>query len=786
MPPGASAGKPSDYDFAAQLGRGSFGVVHRVKRIRDGRAFVCKTIELKGMSNKARTEANMEVSLLRKVSSGSDYIVQYIDSFVARETLYIVMEFCENGDLSQYLKGRGGVLVPERTVFKFLIQIALGLRWLHANRVLHRDMKTLNVFLTSADDVRLGDLGVARVLSHNTNFASTFVGTPYYLSPELCEEKPYNEKSDVWAYGCVVYEMCALKHPFEAKNHGALIIKILRGMYAPIHSDYSDDLRDVVDACMQREYAMRPTTSELLARRVVRDWASRLSIDLPAIACKAEAAPPGDDDDLYEDEGESLISHTARQVKPSSRPPRAEPVATRNLLARPGGQRPPSGGVVPMRRPSSDGAVAGRARVRGGAQAARRQENAGPVQVISAPGVKPPGMPLRGGEGPGPPRVRKSCAASAASEAAIAEKRRAAAMREVAELPERVVPKAGPKNVPTIHQFAGLDSTASSVSSVASMEQTINPDESTLRPPEREVRSPDPGLPPPLPSLRVLKKIDPAPSDDDQSPAESNDMHSVGNGTVDSLAYTADDSLAYTGTNAALGITSGMTDAVVTWNVTAAISDGLEEELPEDDVPSPLKLSAALDSNGLLCDAQWHRSPSKASGRVSEDEVEENIEIEEDEEDVDDIADDPTEIREESELMAEQQVEECTLPPPSTPPPPEADVSDSSPATAAKKLDQRLLLERQIKKVGSQIQRAYADVSKQLDEPARAVWDDLHSLFQQKMAMASELTDDDQSDIERYVFENLPTESTDLIWTVYKVLHLEQERDRFRRRLEEL
>ena len=75
---------------------------------------------------------------------------------------------------------------------------------------------------------------MARVLEHGTNFAQTFVGTPYYLSPEMCEEKPYNEKSDVWAYGCVLYEMCALKKPFEAKNQGALLIRILRGEFEQV------------------------------------------------------------------------------------------------------------------------------------------------------------------------------------------------------------------------------------------------------------------------------------------------------------------------------------------------------------------------------------------------------------------------------------------------------------------------------------------------------------------------------------------------------------------------
>jgi len=194
--------------------------------------------------------------------------------------LHILMEYCERGDLCQFLRTRDESL-EERAIWKYLLQIGLGLRWLHQNRILHRDIKTLNVFLKTNDDVRLGDLGVARVLS-NTSFAHTFVGTPYYLSPEICEERPYNELSDVWAFGCVVYEMCTLRHPFEAKNQAALLIKILRGQFAPIQASYSQDLRELIDGCLQRELHKRTRLADIFARSAVQSWAARLAISLEA------------------------------------------------------------------------------------------------------------------------------------------------------------------------------------------------------------------------------------------------------------------------------------------------------------------------------------------------------------------------------------------------------------------------------------------------------------------------------------------------------------------------
>ena len=98
-----------------------------------------------------------------------------------------------------------GRLLPEQKVWSYFIQMCLGMEYLHQKKILHRDIKSMNVFLSKEDRLRIGDLGVAKVLSHTAAFAKTIVGTPYYLSPELCEEKPYNVKSDVWALGCVLY-----------------------------------------------------------------------------------------------------------------------------------------------------------------------------------------------------------------------------------------------------------------------------------------------------------------------------------------------------------------------------------------------------------------------------------------------------------------------------------------------------------------------------------------------------------------------------------------------------
>ncbi len=191
------------------------------------------------------------------------------------------MEHCEHGDLGLYLKRQMSRHLAETRIWKFFIEMCLGLQYLHSHKILHRDIKTTNMFLNKEDKIKIGDLGVAKMLNQTANFAHTVVGTPYYLSPELCEEKPYNHKSDVWSLGCVLYELCTLRHPFESNNQGALILKIVRGKYQPVSSSYSKELSSLVDKCLIKDYRRRPTMNEILNMPIIIDKANYFGINLP-------------------------------------------------------------------------------------------------------------------------------------------------------------------------------------------------------------------------------------------------------------------------------------------------------------------------------------------------------------------------------------------------------------------------------------------------------------------------------------------------------------------------
>jgi len=173
-----------------------------------------------------------------------------------------------------------GKNLKELKIWKFFIQSCIGIQYLHTRKILHRDIKTINLFMMKDQSIKIGDLGVAKSMK-GMNFAHTLVGTPYYLSPELWEEKAYDHKSDIWSLGCVLYELCTLKHPFTGMNQAGLILRIVRGKYEPIPSFYSKDLSDLIANWLQRDTRKRFSIHEILAQDSVKKKAKILGITIP-------------------------------------------------------------------------------------------------------------------------------------------------------------------------------------------------------------------------------------------------------------------------------------------------------------------------------------------------------------------------------------------------------------------------------------------------------------------------------------------------------------------------
>ncbi|XP_069905002.1 serine/threonine-protein kinase Nek3 isoform X4 [Oryctolagus cuniculus] len=281
-----------DYTVLRVIGEGSFGRALLVQQESSNQLFAMKEIRLpKSFSEtqKSRKEAVLLAKMKHpnivafKESFEGEYELPYIcallNLFMATATflktlifvlaeghLYIVMEYCDGGDLMQKIKQQKGKLFPEDTILNWFTQMCLGVNHIHKKRVLHRDIKSKNVFLTQNGKVKLGDFGSARLLSDPMAFACTYVGTPYYVPPEIWENLPYNNKSDIWSLGCILYELCTLKHPFQANSWKSLILKICGGSIRPLPSHYSYELQFLIKQMFKRNPLHRPSASALLCR----------------------------------------------------------------------------------------------------------------------------------------------------------------------------------------------------------------------------------------------------------------------------------------------------------------------------------------------------------------------------------------------------------------------------------------------------------------------------------------------------------------------------------------
>ena len=147
--------------------------------------------------------------------------------------------------------------------------MCLAIKHCHDRKILHRDLKAQNVFLLKSGIVKLGDFGIAKVLNSTVEKAVTVVGTPYYLSPEIIQNKPYNFKSDMWSLGVLLYEMCALKPPFNGSNIHMLAMQIVRGQYPQLPSSFSYELRGLVGKLITQDPARRPGINQVLKDRLL-------------------------------------------------------------------------------------------------------------------------------------------------------------------------------------------------------------------------------------------------------------------------------------------------------------------------------------------------------------------------------------------------------------------------------------------------------------------------------------------------------------------------------------
>ena len=258
-----------DFQIVSKIGEGAYSLVYKVRRLIDGNIYALKKVKLINLSEKERKNALNEVRLLASVKS--KFVISYREAFFDEKdnTLCMVMEYADGGDLYQKIKEnrKSQILFEESDIWRIFIQLVKGLKALHELNILHRDLKSANVFLMKDGSVKLGDLNVSKVFRKNMGYTQT--GTPYYASPEVWNDKPYDTKSDIWSMGCVLYEMTALKPPFRAKNMEGLYKKVIEGNFIRIPSKFTNDLYKIIQILLQVKPEKRPSCAEILQNPII-------------------------------------------------------------------------------------------------------------------------------------------------------------------------------------------------------------------------------------------------------------------------------------------------------------------------------------------------------------------------------------------------------------------------------------------------------------------------------------------------------------------------------------
>ncbi|XP_027631529.1 serine/threonine-protein kinase Nek11 isoform X1 [Tupaia chinensis] len=237
------------YVLRQKLGSGSFGTVYLVsdKKAKRGEALkVLKEIPIGALNPNETVQANMEAQLLSRLDHPA--IVKFHTSFVEQDSFCIVTEYCEGRDLDCKIQEykEAGKVFPENQIMEWFAQLLLGVAYMHERRILHRDLKSKNIFLKN-NLLKIGDFGVSRLLMGPCDLATTLTGTPHYLSPEALKHQGYDTKSDIWSLACVLFEMCCLTQAFTGSSFLSIVLKIMEGDTPSLPERYPRELNAIME-----------------------------------------------------------------------------------------------------------------------------------------------------------------------------------------------------------------------------------------------------------------------------------------------------------------------------------------------------------------------------------------------------------------------------------------------------------------------------------------------------------------------------------------------------------
>lgn len=261
----------NDFEIGKVLGKGAFGKVAIVMRKKDKKVYAMKCVVLGKVDKSEQESALNEIRILASLNHPN--IIGYKEAFYHEptKTLNIIMELADDGDIAHKVQenNKKHLRFDEETIWEWIIQLLNALKYLHDNKIFHRDLKPANIFLMKSGIVKIGDLNVSIIAKKS--FATTKTGTPYYLAPEVWEDKPYDYKCDIWSLGCIIYELCALMPPFRGTSLRGLYLNIKNGYYPDIPSHFSSELKQLIKRILVVDPKKRASTEDLINSSIIQN-----------------------------------------------------------------------------------------------------------------------------------------------------------------------------------------------------------------------------------------------------------------------------------------------------------------------------------------------------------------------------------------------------------------------------------------------------------------------------------------------------------------------------------
>ena len=267
-----------NYFKIEKIGIGGGGnSVYIVKNLNTGKKFALKKIIINNDCPEEMQGCLNEINIFKQLNH--PYLIKYEDSFLHKNKICIIMEYAEDKDLETKIKNykSKNLKIPENEIWKYFLQIISGISYLHSNKIIHRDIKGQNILL-SKGNVKIGDFGTSKRMENTNSFTDTSLGTPLFLSPEICKGKPYNFKSDNWMIGCVLFQLMNLEYPFKGNNLPILMKHIIENPIPEIIFDYSDELKFLVKNLLKKNMDERISINDILNRPFVKEKIKSLNI----------------------------------------------------------------------------------------------------------------------------------------------------------------------------------------------------------------------------------------------------------------------------------------------------------------------------------------------------------------------------------------------------------------------------------------------------------------------------------------------------------------------------